>query len=110
MVNVENVAADRFEVSRQQMTEHLATLEEDYNTRKAAECEDLHNALVQVLTEKKASIQNFLYVWELIKYEFLRAKYEQIAGNVVVPEGNVPLKKDVRDPIPVSTMTSSKCE
>jgi len=62
-------------------------LEEAYKLEKDRECEELHNAIAELIAQKKATIQNILYVLELIKFELLRAKYEQILGNVVVPPG-----------------------
>ena len=71
-------------------------LEKAYSEEKDKECEELHNALADVISTKKATIQNTLYVLELIKFELLRAKYEQIMGNAIVPEGSTGIKKDAR--------------
>jgi hypothetical protein len=70
-------------------------LERAYAEEKEKECEELHNAIATILTEKHATIQNTLYVLELLKFELLRAKYEQIMGNAVVPEGGG-IKKDAK--------------
>jgi len=62
-------------------------LEEQYVEEKAKECEDLHNALADVLAAKKATIQNALFVLEILRFQLLRAKYEELVGHVVVPPG-----------------------
>jgi len=71
----------------------LKKLEEQYQEEKNKECEELHNAIAEVLAARKATIQNILYVLEMIRFELLRAKYEELMGNVKIPEGSVPLKK-----------------
>ena len=70
-------------------------LEKAYQDEKNKECEELHNAIADILAEKKATVQNSLYVIELIKFELLRAKYEQLMGNVIVPPGGG-VKKDAK--------------
>ena len=69
-------------------------LEKAYAEEKDKECEDLHNSLAEVISTKKATVQNTLYVLELLKFELLRAKYEQIIGNTILPEGSSGIKKD----------------
>lgn len=58
----------------------LKRLEGEYEKIKIKECEELHNDLVRVLHEHKASIQNALMVFELIKFELLTAKHKEIMG------------------------------
>lgn len=62
-------------------------LEEAYKAEKDKECEELHNEIAELISEKKATIQNVLFVLEIIKFELLRAKYEQLMGHAVVPPG-----------------------
>ena len=64
----------------------VSTFEKAYEQARAKEAEELHNAIGQVLGEQKASIQNSLYVLELIKFELLRAKYEELMGTVKLSE------------------------
>lgn len=71
-------------------------LEKAYAEEKEKECEELHNSLAEVISTKRATIQNTLYVLELLKFELLRAKYEQLMGNAVVPEGSSGIKKDAK--------------
>jgi hypothetical protein len=65
----------------------IEQFEKSYNEQKSKECEELHNAIADILAEKKASIQNALFVLEMVRFELLRAKYEQIMGHAVVPPG-----------------------
>lgn len=62
-------------------------LEKTYNEEKIRECEELHNALAEVIASKKATVQNTLFVLELIRFELLRAKYEELMGSAQVPPG-----------------------
>ena len=63
------------------------SLEKTYADQKEKECEELHNAIADVLAEKKPTIQNTLYVIEMIRFELLKAKYEELMGHVIVPPG-----------------------
>jgi len=56
----------------------IEQLEETYKKEKGKEAEELHNAIAQILAEHKAEIQTVLYVLELIKFELLKEKYEQL--------------------------------
>ena len=60
----------------------LAGLEKTYEEAKKKECEELHSALVTVITDQHATIQNILMVLELIKFQLLEAKYKEIMGTV----------------------------
>ena len=70
------------------------SLEKTYAEEKEKECEELHNAIAGVLAEKKATVQNALYVIDLIRFELLRAKYEELMGHAIVPLGGG-IKKEV---------------
>lgn len=71
------------------------SLEKAYKAEKDKECEELHSAIADILSEKKATIQNTLFVLKLIEFELLRAKYEQLLGHVKVPPGGG-VKKDAK--------------
>lgn len=71
----------------------LERLEKAYAEERTRECEELHNAIAEVLREKKATVQNTLFVLEMIRFELLRAKYEELMGHAVVPPGGG-VKKD----------------
>lgn len=76
-----------------EIEELVKKIEETYATEKGKECMELYNALVEVITEKRASIQNILFVLKMIEWSLLRAKYmELVEKAVVIPEGSVPLK------------------
>lgn len=70
-------------------------LEETYKKEKEKECEELHNAIAEVISAKGATVQNVLYVLRLLEFELLRAKYEQLMGNAIVPTGGG-VKKDAK--------------
>jgi len=57
-------------------------LEKAYEEEKAKEVEELHNDLVAVIQEHKASIQNILLALDIIKFELMQAKYKEILGVV----------------------------
>jgi hypothetical protein len=71
----------------------LEELDERYAERRNKETEELYNAIAEVCIEQKATRQNMVFVAELIKFIALRSKFEEISGNVKIPEGSVPLKK-----------------
>jgi len=62
-------------------------LEKEYNEEKAKECEALHNDIADVIAKHKATVQNVLFVLEMVRFELLRAKYEQLMGSAIVPPG-----------------------
>ena len=57
-----------------------------YEDEKTHEAELLHNDLVAVIQEHKASIQNILFALEILKFELMQAKYKEIAGTVKLTE------------------------
>lgn len=63
-----------------------------YEEEKAREVEELHNDLVAVIQEHKASIQNILFALDIIRFELMEAKYKEIMGTVKLTE-KPPLKK-----------------
>lgn len=73
-------------------------LEAAYQKEKDRECEALHNAIAEVLQQQKATVQNTLFVLDLIKFELTRAKYEQYLGNVQIPNGSVPVSTGKTEP------------
>jgi hypothetical protein len=56
----------------------LEKYEKDYEEEKRKECEDLYNALVQVIAEKRATVQNVLFVLRMIEFELLNEKHKQL--------------------------------
>ena len=70
----------------------FASLEKAYEDARQKEAEELHNALVGVIQEQKASIPNTLYVLDLIRHELMEAKYKEIMGVVKLTD-KPPLKK-----------------
>ena len=70
----------------------FAGLEKAYEKARAQEAEELHNAIVDVISEHKASIPNALYVLDVIRFQLMQAKYKEIMGTVKLTE-KPPLKK-----------------
>lgn len=70
----------------------FASLEKAYEDARVKEAEELHNALVEIIQEQKASIPNTLFVLELIKHELLQAKYKEVMGVVKLTD-KLPIKK-----------------
>ena len=60
----------------------LSSFEKVYEQSRAKEGEELHNAIVGVIQEQKASVQNCLFVLDLIRFELMEAKYKEIMGVV----------------------------
>ena len=58
--------------------ELLEQFENTYRQEKQKEAENLHNALVAVLSEHKAEIQTVLYVLDMVKFELLEDKFKQL--------------------------------
>ena len=70
----------------------FATLEKAYEEAREKEAEELHNALVEVIHEQKASVYNTLFVLDLIRFELMEAKYKEIMGVVKLTD-KPPIKK-----------------
>lgn len=72
----------------------LEDLERRYQEEKDNECVELHNAIQDVLVEHKATIQNITFVFRMIEWGYLRAKYLQLVEKTVqIPEGSVPVPR-----------------
>jgi hypothetical protein len=52
--------------------------ENDYRQKKHDEAEELHNAIVAVLSERRADIQTMMYVLDMIRFELLMDKFRQL--------------------------------
>jgi len=70
----------------------FASLEKAYEEARTKEAEELHNALVGVIHEHKASMQNTLFVLDIIRFELMEAKYKEIMGVVKLTD-KPPIKK-----------------
>lgn len=60
----------------------LASFEKVYEQARQSEIEELHNDVVAVIQEHKASVQNILFALDIIKFELMQAKYKEIMGVV----------------------------
>ncbi|APH11909.1 hypothetical protein ASJ33_01445 [Dehalococcoides mccartyi] len=63
----------------------LEQFEKTYREEKQKEAEELHNALVSVLSEHKAEIQTVLYVLEMVKFELLEDRFKQLFASAPKP-------------------------
>jgi hypothetical protein len=63
----------------------LEQFEKTYREEKQKEAEELHNALVAVLSEHKAEIQTVLYVLDIVKFELLEDKFKQLFASEPKP-------------------------
>lgn len=73
-------------------TDLFASFEKLYEQARAKEQEELHNAIVEVISDLKASIPNTLFVLDLIRFELMEAKYKEIMGVVKLTD-KPPIKK-----------------
>ena len=64
----------------------LEKFEKDYREEKKKEAEELHNAVAQVLAEHRPEVQTVLYVLEMLRFEVLKEKYEQLFGGKDEPK------------------------
>jgi len=53
-------------------------LEQAYQEEKNKETEELHNAIADLIASKKATVQNVVFVLDMVKYELLKAKFEEL--------------------------------
>lgn len=58
--------------------------EEDYQKQKKEETEELYNAIVDVINNKGATIQNILTALELVRMSIITEKLKQIHGGLKV--------------------------
>ena len=70
----------------------FASLEKAYEEARQKEAEELHNDIVGVIQEHKASLPNNLFVLDLIRFELLEAKYKEVMGVVKLTD-KPPIKK-----------------
>jgi len=68
-------------------------LEKKYSELKMKECEELYNAIVDVLTQHNATAQNALFALELAKWQIMYGFYAKIMGTAIPAEGKLTLKK-----------------
>jgi len=71
----------------------LGKWEEEYQAEKQKECEELYNAIVDVLTEHQATAQNAYFALELAKWQIMHGFYAKIMGTAVPIEGKLTLKR-----------------
>ncbi len=70
----------------------LAALEKTYAEIKAKEINELHNAIVETISQHKPSLENVLFVLEIVRFSLMEAKYKEILGVVKLTD-KLPIKK-----------------
>jgi len=58
----------------------VETIEKQVTEEKLKECEDLYNAIVEILQQKKASAYNAYFALELAKWQIMYGFYAKIIG------------------------------
>ena len=69
----------------------LAKVKKAYEEARAVEAEELHNAIVELIDEHKPSLENALFVLDIIRFSLMEAKYKEIMGFVKLTD-KPPLK------------------
>ena len=69
----------------------LTKVKKAYEEARAAEAEELHNAIVGVIHEHNPSLENAVFVLDLIRFSLMEAKYKEIMGFVKLTD-KPPLK------------------
>lgn len=68
--------------------------EKDWNEEKAKEAVQARDAIVKALKEQRTSLPAAVFALEIVKWELLRAEYEEFVGHVKIPKGNIPLAEN----------------
>lgn len=76
---------DRLKVIKSVLTKAERELEAEYARSRAKAAERLHEAFAEVIREQEADVQTVLYVLELIRFQVLFGKYQQLFGKVNAP-------------------------
>lgn len=71
--------------------EQLAELEKEFLAQKAEEVREARDAIVRALRESETSLPAAVFALEVVKWELLRAQYEEFMGNVKLTD-KLPLK------------------
>jgi hypothetical protein len=66
-------------------------LEEEFEEEKSKECIQARDAIVRVLKENRVSLPAAIFALEIVKWELLRAQYEEFMGRVLIPKESIPL-------------------
>ncbi len=72
----------------------LKKFEKEFLDEKAKESIEARDAIVKVLKEHRISLPAAVFALEIVKWELLRAEYEEFVGHVKIPEGNIPLAEN----------------
>lgn len=77
-----------------ELEELVKGIEESYAKAKNKECEDFYNTVIDLIKERRVSVQNVLFTLKMIEWGYLRAKYLELVEEAIkIPKDSVPLKK-----------------
>jgi hypothetical protein len=65
--------------------------EKEWTEEKATEAVKARDAIVKALKEERVSLPAAVFALDIIKWELLRAEYEEFVGHAKIGEGNLPL-------------------
>ena len=71
----------------------LKELEKEFLEAKAQETIEARDAIVRTLKEHSISLPGAIFALEIVKWELLRAEYEEFVGHVKIPERSLPLSE-----------------
>ena len=69
----------------------IKKFEKEWLDEKAEEAVKARDAIVRVLKEQHISLPAAVFALEIVKWELLRAEYEEFVGHVKIPPGSTPL-------------------
>jgi len=68
-------------------------LEQEFEEEKSRECIQARDAIARALKQERVSLPAAIFALEIVKWELLRAEYEEFMGHVLIPKGSVPLSE-----------------
>lgn len=68
-------------------------LEKSFLEEKANEVVEARDAIVRTFKELRISLPAAVFALEIVKWELLRAEYEEFMGHVKIPKESVPLSE-----------------
>jgi len=68
--------------------------EKEWTEEKAGEAVKARDAIVKALKDERISLPAAVFALEIVKWELLRAEYEEFVGHVKIPKGSIPLAEN----------------
>jgi len=77
------------------LDELVKGMEKAYVDLKTKECAELYNEIIDVITRRKASVQNVLFTMKMVEHSLLKAKYQELVeGAIQIPVDGATIPKD----------------